>query len=97
MHWLVVNLMVTPVFNPWHLSSGNIFQMLMLGIPDFLLFSVSDSDNDVEVEVTTSCFRGQGEGYRGTVSVTPAGVTCQHWDALFPHNHSYTPHNYKCK
>ncbi|KTG41427.1 hypothetical protein cypCar_00004744 [Cyprinus carpio] len=56
-----------------------------------------DSDNDVEVEVTTSCFRGQGEGYRGTVNVTPAGVTCQRWDALFPHNHSYTPHNYKCK
>ncbi|RXN17807.1 hepatocyte growth factor-like protein [Labeo rohita] len=56
-----------------------------------------DSDNDVEVEVTTSCYRGQGEGYRGTVNVTPAGVTCQRWDALFPHNHSYTPHNYKCK
>ncbi|KAK7130138.1 hypothetical protein R3I93_019693 [Phoxinus phoxinus] len=64
---------------------------------EYCNISVCDSDNDVEVEVTTSCFRGQGEGYRGTVSVTPAGVTCQRWDALFPHNHSYTPHNYKCK
>ncbi|XP_077090375.1 hepatocyte growth factor a isoform X1 [Siphateles boraxobius] len=64
---------------------------------EYCNISVCDSDNDVEVEVTTSCFRGHGEGYRGTVSVTPAGVTCQRWDALFPHNHSYTPHNYKCK
>ncbi|XP_051974685.1 hepatocyte growth factor-like [Xyrauchen texanus] len=64
---------------------------------EYCNISVCDSDKDIEVDVTTSCFRGQGEGYRGTVNVTPAGVICQRWDALFPHNHSYTPHNYKCK
>ncbi|KAI7791795.1 hepatocyte growth factor a [Triplophysa rosa] len=64
---------------------------------EYCNISVCDSDEDVEVDATTSCFRGQGEGYRGTVNVTSAGVTCQRWDSLFPHNHSYTPHNYKCK
>ncbi|KTF78277.1 hypothetical protein cypCar_00009010, partial [Cyprinus carpio] len=39
---------------------------------EYCNISVCDSDNDVEVEVTTSCFQGQGEGYRGTVNVTPA-------------------------
>lgn len=27
---------VTPVFHSWHLSNGNIFRMLMLGIPDII-------------------------------------------------------------
>ncbi|KAA0721061.1 Hepatocyte growth factor Hepatopoietin-A [Triplophysa tibetana] len=64
---------------------------------EYCNISVCDSDEDVAVDTTTSCFRGHGEGYRGTVNVTSAGVTCQRWDSLFPHNHSYTPHNYKCK
>uniref|UniRef100_A0A8B9K9C5 Hepatocyte growth factor n=1 Tax=Astyanax mexicanus TaxID=7994 RepID=A0A8B9K9C5_ASTMX len=51
----------------------------------------------VDEDVTTACFRGQGERYRGTVNVTPSGATCQRWDSQFPHNHTYTPHNYKCK
>ncbi|TRY84049.1 hypothetical protein DNTS_021078 [Danionella cerebrum] len=64
---------------------------------EYCNISLCDGDQDVDAEVTSTCFRGQGEGYRGTVSVTPAGVACQHWDALFPHNHSYTPLSYKCK
>uniref|UniRef100_A0A674CC85 Hepatocyte growth factor n=1 Tax=Salmo trutta TaxID=8032 RepID=A0A674CC85_SALTR len=43
------------------------------------------------------CFRGQGEGYRGSVAVTPSGVICQRWDSQYPHNHSYVPQNYRCK
>ncbi|RXN24706.1 hepatocyte growth factor-like protein [Labeo rohita] len=56
-----------------------------------------DSDNSGDVDNTTTCFRGRGEGYRGTVGVTPEGVTCQRWDAQFPHRHSYAPQNYRCK
>uniref|UniRef100_A0A673GQU6 Hepatocyte growth factor n=1 Tax=Sinocyclocheilus rhinocerous TaxID=307959 RepID=A0A673GQU6_9TELE len=56
-----------------------------------------DSDNGGDIDNTTTCFRGRGEGYRGTVGITPEGVTCQRWDAQFPHRHSYTPQNYRCK
>uniref|UniRef100_A0AAY4CY36 Hepatopoietin-A n=1 Tax=Denticeps clupeoides TaxID=299321 RepID=A0AAY4CY36_9TELE len=43
------------------------------------------------------CYHGRGEGYRGTVGVTPGGVICQRWDSQFPHQHSFTPQNYRCK
>ncbi|MFT7799312.1 hepatocyte growth factor isoform X2 [Arapaima gigas] len=58
---------------------------------------VCESDTEPHPDVTTTCFRGQGEAYRGTVGVTPSGIKCQRWDSQFPHNHSYTPENYKCK
>uniref|UniRef100_A0A6Q2ZBM7 Hepatopoietin-A n=1 Tax=Esox lucius TaxID=8010 RepID=A0A6Q2ZBM7_ESOLU len=50
-----------------------------------------------EVDVTTRCFKGRGEGYRGTVAVTPSGLTCQRWDSQFPHNHTYSPQDYRCQ
>uniref|UniRef100_A0A8C8HNQ6 Hepatopoietin-A n=1 Tax=Oncorhynchus tshawytscha TaxID=74940 RepID=A0A8C8HNQ6_ONCTS len=50
-----------------------------------------------ELYLTTMCFWGQGEGYRGSVAVTPSGVICQRWDSQYPHNHSYLPQNYRCK
>ncbi|XP_062317721.1 hepatocyte growth factor [Osmerus eperlanus] len=56
-----------------------------------------DLDVIPQVEVTTKCFRGRGDGYRGTVGVTPSGVTCQRWDSQYPHNHTYTPQDYRCK
>ncbi|CAG01898.1 unnamed protein product [Tetraodon nigroviridis] len=52
---------------------------------------------DAEVNVTTSCFLGRGTDYRGTMNVTPEGVTCQRWDSQFPHSHSFLPNSYKCK
>ncbi|XP_061570525.1 hepatocyte growth factor a [Cololabis saira] len=52
---------------------------------------------DTDVNVTTSCVQGEGTGYRGTMNVTPEGVTCQRWDSQYPHNHSFLPHNFKCK
>ncbi|XP_029019568.1 hepatocyte growth factor a isoform X2 [Betta splendens] len=57
----------------------------------------SDSSGRSDVNATTSCVRGKGAGYRGTMNVTPEGVTCQRWDAQFPHNHSFLPQNFKCK
>uniref|UniRef100_A0AAY4DSA7 Hepatocyte growth factor n=1 Tax=Denticeps clupeoides TaxID=299321 RepID=A0AAY4DSA7_9TELE len=64
---------------------------------EFCNITVCEPHNDTDEDVTTSCFRGQGEGYRGNVSVIPSGIVCQRWDSQFPHNHSYTPQNYKCK
>eukprot|EP00058_Branchiostoma_floridae_P007110 XP_002592598.1 hypothetical protein BRAFLDRAFT_68921 [Branchiostoma floridae] len=41
------------------------------------------------------CQTGNGASYRGTVSVTPTGKTCQRWDSQTPHVHSRTPGNYR--
>ncbi|KAK3557122.1 hypothetical protein QTP70_024640, partial [Hemibagrus guttatus] len=37
------------------------------------------------------CIIGNGEDYRGGVSKTMTGRTCQQWWSKFPHDHRYTP------
>ncbi|XP_006633316.3 hepatocyte growth factor isoform X1 [Lepisosteus oculatus] len=64
---------------------------------EYCNIKVCDVNAKTDIDTTTKCFRGQGEQYRGTVAVTPDGVQCQRWDSQFPHNHSYTPENYKCQ
>ncbi|KAG8005603.1 Hepatocyte growth factor [Nibea albiflora] len=66
---------------------------------EYCNITVCDSDpgEDTDVNVTTSCVQGKGTDYRGTMNVTPEGVTCQRWDSQFPHNHSFLPQNFKCK
>lgn len=82
--------------NYFSLTEG-IGDMAMFNLCLFLSLPLSATDSVVEVDVTTRCFRGQGEGYRGSVAVTPSGVICQRWDSQYPHNHSYVPQNYRCK
>lgn len=43
------------------------------------------------------CLSGRGEDYRGTISVTESGNTCQRWSSQSPHRHARTPENYPCK
>ncbi|KAM4787455.1 plasminogen-like isoform 3-T3 [Cyanocitta cristata] len=43
------------------------------------------------------CLSGRGEDYRGTISVTESGNTCQHWNSQSPHRHARTPENYPCQ
>eukprot|EP00058_Branchiostoma_floridae_P008665 XP_002594153.1 hypothetical protein BRAFLDRAFT_211324 [Branchiostoma floridae] len=40
------------------------------------------------------CIVGNGASYRGTVSVTKTGKTCQEWDSRTPHEHNYVPADY---
>ncbi|XP_035696734.1 uncharacterized protein LOC118430131 [Branchiostoma floridae] len=41
-----------------------------------------------------NCQEGNGVSYRGTVSVTETGKTCQRWDSQTPHKHDTTPAKY---
>ncbi|XP_070216505.1 hepatocyte growth factor-like protein isoform X3 [Bos mutus] len=60
--------------------------------------AVQRSEAQPSQEATTlNCFRGKGEGYRGTVNTTAAGVPCQRWDAQLPHQHRFAPEKYVCK
>ncbi|XP_078687757.1 uncharacterized protein LOC144919944 [Branchiostoma floridae x Branchiostoma belcheri] len=44
---------------------------------------------------TANCLMGDGASFRGTVSVTKTGKTCQRWDGQTPHEHDRTPANYR--
>ncbi|NXQ94582.1 PLMN protein, partial [Sagittarius serpentarius] len=45
----------------------------------------------VQVPLPEECYRGKGQSYRGTTSVTASGKKCQAWNSMFPHRHEKTP------
>ena len=43
---------------------------------------------------TDSCSFGNGQSYRGNISVTQSGHTCQPWSSQCPHRHHRTPNKF---
>ncbi|XP_019635211.1 PREDICTED: plasminogen-like [Branchiostoma belcheri] len=60
---------------------------------DNIVWGVHVNDDIYVREVPSDCQVGNGESYRGTVSVTTTGKTCQRWDSQTPHVHDKTPAN----
>ncbi|XP_009288273.1 PREDICTED: plasminogen [Aptenodytes forsteri] len=48
-------------------------------------------DAPVQVSLSEECYRGKGQSYRGTTSITVSGKKCQAWNSMFPHRHEKTP------
>ena len=44
--------------------------------------------------LTGACSYGNGQLYRGNISVTQSGHTCQSWTSQCPHRHHRTPDNF---
>ncbi|XP_004674018.1 PREDICTED: plasminogen [Condylura cristata] len=42
----------------------------------------------------SECKTGNGKNYRGTISKTKGGVTCQKWSSSSPHKPNYTPEEF---
>ncbi|XP_074944138.1 plasminogen-like isoform X2 [Phalacrocorax aristotelis] len=49
------------------------------------------ADAPVQVPPSEECYRGKGQSYRGTTSITASGKICQAWNSMFPHRHEKTP------
>ncbi|XP_051667056.1 plasminogen-like [Manacus candei] len=49
------------------------------------------TDVPIQVPLTEECYRGKGQSYRGTTSITASGKKCQAWNSMFPHWHEKTP------
>ncbi|CAH1230498.1 HGF [Branchiostoma lanceolatum] len=73
-----------------------------VGAPQFCNAAYRDQNalqrmTDVSVESLdkTGCTgKPHGSDYRGNISVTRSGKTCQRWDVDFPHHHYYGPEEY---
>ncbi|XP_034632126.1 hepatocyte growth factor-like protein isoform X5 [Trachemys scripta elegans] len=51
-------------------------------------FQIKRCTDEVEVE---GCYHGNGELYRGKISKTRKGITCQKWSAVSPHTPQISP------
>lgn len=62
-------------------------------IPECYYPEMLKDTNSALVPITDTCFIGEGQSYRGNVSLTRSGNTCQSWSSQCPHRHHMTPNN----
>lgn len=53
-------------------------------------YNTGITDMDLS-QVTTTCVRGNGRYYQGTMNVTESGLACQAWESQSPHQHTRPP------
>ena len=59
-----------------------------------ILSKFSGVDSWLKSPDVTKCGTGSQTDYRGNISTTASGKTCQRWDSQLPRSHTRTPENY---
>ncbi|KFQ71307.1 Plasminogen, partial [Phaethon lepturus] len=76
---------------PWCYTINSSVRWEYCALPRCVGTEQGVADMPVQVPLSEECYRGQGQSYRGTTSITASGKKCQAWNSMFPHRHEKTP------
>ncbi|XP_009980392.1 PREDICTED: plasminogen [Tauraco erythrolophus] len=76
---------------PWCYTTNSSIWWEYCAIPHCDGTEQAIADVPVQVPLSEECYRGKGQSYRGTTSITVSGKKCQAWNSMFPHRHEKTP------
>uniref|UniRef100_A0A663MT17 Plasminogen n=1 Tax=Athene cunicularia TaxID=194338 RepID=A0A663MT17_ATHCN len=76
---------------PWCYTTNNSVRWEYCAIPHCDGIEQGVADVPMQVPLPEECYRGKGQSYRGTTSITASGKKCQAWNSMFPHRHEKTP------
>uniref|UniRef100_A0A4W4FYS0 Kringle domain-containing protein n=1 Tax=Electrophorus electricus TaxID=8005 RepID=A0A4W4FYS0_ELEEL len=85
------------VNGPWCYTTDPYKKWDYCQIPDFLYSTLTcllkwmPSHEIFSYIAIEECIHCSGENYRGKISTTEGGYTCQRWNSEKPHNHGYIP------
>ncbi|XP_050751137.1 plasminogen-like [Gymnogyps californianus] len=76
---------------PWCYTINSSVRWEYCAIPQCDGTEQGTADVPTQVPLPEECYRGKGQSYRGTTSITASGKKCQAWNSMFPHRHEKTP------